>query len=71
MAKKQPQYDDEDFFSDRRKKSRPLKHSKNLRGLGMRVINSYVEDDDGDVFNNHDYDDTRDHTSFTSRSHYV
>ena len=69
MAKKQKlnYNDDDDFFNDRRKKNRPLKHSRNIPGQGMRVINTFAEDDDGDIFGTYeDYDDNA-YTSVTQR----
>ena len=71
MAKRyHEQGSDEEFFTDRRKKSRPPKHSKNLRGFGMKVLNSYVEEEDGNVLDDqYDYDETMNHTSFTSSKH--
>lgn len=47
---KQREYDDED---KNRKHSRGAKHSRNIPGKGMRVINSWYDDDDSDDF----YDD--------------
>jgi|GEM_PF-4843637 len=68
MAKKQKtQYEDDDFLTDRRKKNRPLKHSRNIRGEGMRVINSFAEDDGGDVFGVIEDYDNMSYTSFTQR----
>lgn len=47
MAKKQ--FEDEDEVRPHKKKK--PKHSKNIRGHGMRVINNYEEDDfDDDPF---------------------
>ena len=38
-------FDDEDDHRHTHKKKQP-KHSKNIRGTGMKTINSYDEDDD-------------------------
>lgn len=46
-------FDDEDY-GPKKKKSRPLKHSRNLPGQGMRVINNFSEDED--FFGDYDYD---------------
>lgn len=46
MAKKQ--FDDEDEVRPHKKKK--PKHSKNIRGQGMRVINSYEDEDYDDPF---------------------
>lgn len=43
MARKlQQNYEDDER---RPHKNRPLKHSRNIPGRGMRTINSYVEED--------------------------
>lgn len=56
MARKQNRYaEDDDNF--RPHKNRPLKHSRNIPGKGMRTINSYVEEDVDDLFDEL-YDDT-------------
>lgn len=52
-------YDDEDG----RRKGKPAKHSRNIPGQGMRVINNwseeeYDEDDDSYEFDDEYYDDT-------------
>jgi hypothetical protein len=59
--------DDED---DRRKKStKSLKHSKNIPGQGMRVINNWSEED-YDTYDNSDLDyEYNDYTSQTQRKH--
>lgn len=44
---KERNYDDEDRSS---KKSRGAKHSRNIPGKGMRVINSWYDEDDEDYF---------------------
>lgn len=44
--------DDED---DRRRSSKGAKHSKNIPGKGMRVINNWSEEEDYD-----EYDDSED-----------
>jgi len=57
--------DDED---DRRKKStKSLKHSKNIPGQGMRVINNWSEEE-YNTYNNSDLDyEYNDYTSQTQR----
>lgn len=48
MGRTNSKYDDDD---DRRKKnSRGAKHSRNIPGKGMKVINSWYEDDEDDYF---------------------
>lgn len=48
MGRTNSKYDDDD---DRRKKnSRGAKHSRNIPGKGMKVINSWYEDEDDDYF---------------------
>ena len=39
-------YEDDD--DSRKKNSRGPKHSRNTRGVGMRVINSWYDEDDND-----------------------
>ena len=58
-------YDDEE---DRRKKStKSLKHSKNIPGKGMRVINNWSEEE-YDKYTNSDLDyEYNDYTSQTQR----
>jgi hypothetical protein len=59
--------DDED---DRRKKStKSLKHSKNIPGQGMRVINNWSEED-YNTYDNSDLDyEYNKYTSQTQRKH--
>ena len=47
-------FDDEDGYSNKRRKH--SKHAHNIRGEGMRTLNSYVEEDDEDFYD--DFDDT-------------
>lgn len=44
---KQRDYDDEDRG---RKNSRGAKHSRNIPGKGMRVINNWYDEEDDDYF---------------------
>lgn len=44
---KQRSYDEDDRSN---KNSRGAKHSRNIPGKGMRVINSWYEEDDDDYF---------------------
>lgn len=44
---KQRSYDEDDRSH---KNSRGAKHSRNIPGKGMRVINSWYEEDDDDLF---------------------
>lgn len=44
---KSNKYDDD---NTRIKNSRGPKHSRNTRGVGMRVINSWYDEDDDDYF---------------------
>ena len=43
-------FDDDDEYGRRPHKKKAPKHSKNIRGEGMRTINSYDEDDYDDPF---------------------
>jgi len=59
-------YDDED-----RRKNKPAKHSRNIPGRGMRVINSWSEEEDYDEYEDSDDLDYEynDNTSQTQRKH--
>lgn len=52
---KQREYDDDD---KNRKHSRSAKHSRNIPGKGMRVINSWYDDEDEDFFDDIEIEDT-------------
>lgn len=59
--------DDED---GRPRKNKPAKHSRNIPGKGMRVINSWSEEDEIELNFNDDVetdDEYYDNTSFTQR----
>jgi hypothetical protein len=52
---------------DRKKKStKPAKHSKNIPGQGMRVINNWSEEEDYDEYEDSD-DEYYENTSQTQR----
>lgn len=57
--------DDDD---ENRRKNKSAKHSRNIPGQGMRVINSWSEEyDDDDWSEEYDSDEYYDNTSFTQR----
>lgn len=51
---KSNKFDDDDSH---RKNSRGPKHSRNTRGVGMRVINSWYDEDDDDIFEDDIFED--------------
>lgn len=57
---------DDDWESSSRK-GRYTKHSRNIPGKGMRIINRMSEDDYEDVESDHEYDDINDDTTLTQR----
>jgi hypothetical protein len=58
--------DDDDEYS-RRKSSKSVKHSRNVPGQGMRVINSWSEEEYDDSY--YDNDKYYDNTSQTQRKY--
>lgn len=62
---------DEDDERSSRHKNKSPKHSRNIPGRGMRVINSWSEEDDIELNFNDDVstdDEYYDNTSFTHRN---
>jgi hypothetical protein len=55
MGRTITRYRDDDDDGGRRKSSKSAKHSRNIPGKGMRVINSWSEDDNSDDFD-YEYD---------------
>lgn len=63
MGHTQQTFDDEE---DRRKIQKRVKHSRNLPGKGMRIINSWSEESEEDDYDELDYEYDA-HTSQTQR----